>query len=678
MSDRLDAARLYTRMGWVIHPLSDPTVKSISQGKRPILPQWEKRGIATDEELIEWFEKKNYNLGLVLGRKTGLLVIDLDKLDWVNVIFPPEQKAAENTLKAGRISGRGHVYFKFTDKLKNCKIHEFGIEILSEGSQVVVPPSIHKEGQQYKWQLPEGASIETFEVPEITATSIENLKLLQSLEGKVKKCRTCFRWVINQSKDPMHGHSGRRLMLATATEMKAEEVTINEFRLYARKVYGDKYDAARTAEEWKNIDESKRWKCETIRENFPELEKMCETCPKKVLDADYIDLEIVKNAKEIMSAGDPITYILDTWNKFHAGDRPLGYVLMCSAVCSSIQQSDGLPVNFNGDSGGGKSHACRSMLHLIPQKYWVKRSISNKAIFYTDSVKPDMIFFSDDTEMSDEFKMIFKNSVSDFQESVEHETVNIQRKSELLKAPPRLTWWLTSVTDIGNVEVERRCVKINVEVTEQRKKDISDRLQKRRQSGEAKYPEDIPEVRVCRAIFKELKTKKEKVVWTFPIRFRDDVSLDTQNIVYELLITTALINKYRRERTEDGSILATQDDFKRVIENFAAISDTQVSKLTKAELGVARYLKQVGEASANTIQEYFGKSHTWVMNIMNGRNGDGGLLSKMPNIQLDDVTTKDETESVRKKVYRFVGDWDEFSCYEKVATIDDPKEEAKG
>jgi hypothetical protein len=678
VSDRLEAARFYTKKGWVIHPLSNPNDKAKSPGKRPLLSAWEKRGVATDEELIAWFEKGDSNVGLVLGKKSDSIVIDLDKLDWVDVIFPPEQKILENTLRAGRISGRGHVYFKFTDKIKNCKLHDFGIEVLSEGTQVVIPPSMHKEGQQYRWQLPEGKTIETVEISGMPATTIENIKLLQSLEGKVKACRTCFRWVINQSKDPMHDDQGRRLMLATATEMKAEEVTLNEFRLYARKIYGDGYDSVRTSEEWKNVDKNKRWRCETIRENFPDLAKLCDNCPKKALDADYIDMEIVNKAKEVMSTGDPINFILNTWNKFHAGDRPLGYILMCSAVSSSIENSDGLPVNFNGDSGGGKSHACRSMLHLIPKKWWIRRSLSNKAIFYSNSIKSDMIFFSDDTQMSDDFKMIFKNSVSDFQEQIEHETVNIQRKSELLKAPPRLSWWLTSVTDIGNEEVERRCVKINVEVTPQRKKVIADRLQKRRQVAEAKYPDDYPEVKVCRAIFKELKSKREKVVWNFNIHFRDDISLDTQNIIFELLIATALFNKYKRERTEDGAIIATREDFKNVSEAFAAISDTQVSKMTKAEIMVARYLGQVKEASGNAIQEYFGKSRSWVTQIMNGKNGDGGLLAKNSHIILEDVTTKDETESIRKQVYRFVGEWNEFEYYDVVATIDDPREEAKG
>lgn len=648
-------------MGWVIHPLTCPKDHGQSPGKRPLLNSWQKRRKATVTELKEWFERTDNNVGLVLGTESGIIVIDLDKLDWVDVLFPPGQKILEMTLRVGRTTGRGHVYFKFTHKVGNWKFHEFGIEILGAGNQVVIPPSIHREGQQYKWQLPEGADLETFELPEVPETVIETIRLLKKLDEKIKGCRTCFKWIINQSKDAMHGKEGRRLMLATATELKSENVTLEEFRLYAKKVYGDNYDPVRTNSEWKNVDEKKRWKCITIQQNFPEVLELCKTCPKKTQDKDYIDIETTKKAIEIMTRGDPIGYILDTWNKFHSGDRQLGYVLLCSSVCSSIAASDGLAINFNGDTGGGKSHACRSMLHLIPPKWWVRRSLIDKAIFYSDSIQPDMIFFSDDVQMSDDVMMIFKNSVSDFQEQIEHETFNIQCKSEILKVPPRLTWWITAVADIGKVEVERRCLKIMLEINEQRLKIISDRLQKRRQKGEEKYPEDYPEVKICRAIFKELKSKKEKVIFNFNIKIKEGLSTDTQNNIFELLLATALINKYQRQRDDNGAIMATWEDFKLVVDNFAAVSDTQVSKLTKSELLMASYLKQVDtEVSSNTIQEYFNKSKQWVSWVMNGKNEDGGLLSKMPNVIEGDVTTKDETESVRKKMYRFVGEWNEM------------------
>ncbi len=160
-----------------------------------------------------------------------------------------------------------------------------------------------------------------------------------------------------------------------------------------------------------------------------------------------------------------------------------------------------------------------------------------------------------------------------------------------------------------------------------------------------------PEVKICRAIFRELKSKKEKVIFNFNIKFKDCLGIDTQNMIFELLLATALINKYHRQRDDDGAIIATSEDFKTVVDNFAEVSDTQISKLTKSELLVARYLKQVGsEVSSNAIQEYFKKSKGWVSQVMNGKNGDGGLLGKMANIVEEDVTTKDEMEMKKRSI----------------------------
>lgn len=380
-------------------------------------------------------------------------------------------------------------------------------------------------------------------------------------------------------------------MLATATELKANNVTFDELRLYARKVYGDEYDPKRTAHEWRNIDERKTWRCDTIQENFPEVLEQCETCLKKNLEKVHIDNETARKAIEILTTGDPIGYILDTWNKIHPGDRELGYVLLCSSLCSSISASDGLAINFSGDSAGGKSHACKSMLHLIPKNWWVRRSFKDNAIFYSSSIKPDIIFFSDDEEISDDLRMIFRNIVSDFQEQVDHENVNIQGKIEVLKVPPRLTWWLT-VTDLGNREVETHCLKIAIEDDEDRKKAISERLLMRRKSCEEKYPE-YPEVNICRAIFEKLKSKKEKVVFNFDIKFRDGVEINIQNIIHEMLLTTALINKYQRQRNAEGAIIAERKDFETAIINFAAL-DMQASKFTKSEFELVGCLEQVG------------------------------------------------------------------------------------
>ncbi len=141
----------------------------------------------------------------------------------LNEAETPEQKILERTLRTGRVTRRGHAYFKYTDKLGPQKLREYGIEILTSGNQVVVPPSIHREGQQYKWILPEGADLETFELPELPDAVIERFALLKSLEAKMRGCRTCFRWVINRSGNAMHGKEGRRLVARNRSRVESPQ-----------------------------------------------------------------------------------------------------------------------------------------------------------------------------------------------------------------------------------------------------------------------------------------------------------------------------------------------------------------------------------------------------------------------------------------------------------------------
>jgi len=79
----------------------------------------------------------------------------------------------------------------------------------------------------------------------------------------------------------------------------------------------------------------------------------------------------------------------------------------------------------------GGNHILQVMLHLIHKNGGCKEAGAMKLSFYSDSVQPDMILFFGRCANVDDLMMIFKNSVSDFQEQIEHETVNILRKSEV-------------------------------------------------------------------------------------------------------------------------------------------------------------------------------------------------------------------------------------------------------
>ncbi len=52
----LDAAKRYTDLGWIIHPLSSPDSKEKTAGKRPIEKGWqEKTNPRTEEGIIKFW-----------------------------------------------------------------------------------------------------------------------------------------------------------------------------------------------------------------------------------------------------------------------------------------------------------------------------------------------------------------------------------------------------------------------------------------------------------------------------------------------------------------------------------------------------------------------------------------------------------------------------------------------
>ncbi len=199
--DMLTVAREYTAKGWVVHPLSNPKDKGKSPGKRPLLKNWEKLTHTPDD--IEKYISKGCNIGLVCGKASGLTIIDLDSELSTDDLFNGFEL---DTLKSGRTKGRGHIYFRYNPNLAASKHHDMGIEILNDGSNAVLPPSVHASGDIYKWNNPDAPII-----PMPAELEKRLLKLFQTeteLKRIITKCRHCFRDVLKQKPD-MHGADGR-------------------------------------------------------------------------------------------------------------------------------------------------------------------------------------------------------------------------------------------------------------------------------------------------------------------------------------------------------------------------------------------------------------------------------------------------------------------------------------
>lgn len=275
--DMLSEAERLTNMGFIVHPLTGPLSGGNSPGKRPIKTGWQKLNTPVPTAVMAgwWGEKAktNYNIGLVCGRVSGVMVLDVDSDLFIDELFDGVEI---NTLKSARVKGRGHVYFKYDPGIKSQKHHIIGLEILSDGNNAVLPPSTHVSGDVYHWEDP-NAPIQ--EIPEKLKTRLcELFEEEKRVNGLIRQCRPCFKKVWKDKVD-VHGADGRQVMLALCVELMAKGATVRDIHFVAKIMYGADYDQERTSTELGNAN-GKPWKCDTIKETIGHCAGFedCATC----------------------------------------------------------------------------------------------------------------------------------------------------------------------------------------------------------------------------------------------------------------------------------------------------------------------------------------------------------------------------------------------------------------
>lgn len=259
----LNIATDYAKRGWIVHRVRKARSGKKGSGKAPIDGGWQKVTTPpTEAKLEEWFGDGNpngYNIGLLCGEASGITVIDLDRMIYADIF------AGVKTLRSTRTEGRGHVFFKYHQQLKASKHHNLGIEVLSTGNNVILPPSRHASGDEYQWVDP---ADDVVDMPDEVVVKLNNLfQREKNLNNLIKKCRPCFAklWKkeVRETTD-FHGAAGRELMLAWGADLKAAGATLADGEMWARVIYGEDHDMAKTLTEWRHIDQRKTWRCETV------------------------------------------------------------------------------------------------------------------------------------------------------------------------------------------------------------------------------------------------------------------------------------------------------------------------------------------------------------------------------------------------------------------------------
>lgn len=137
-------AEKYNEIGWLVMPIRPNT-------KVPLLKSWSK--ITSNEQTLDKFEDDS-NIGIIMGKNSGIICIDVDvkSADGVATLKELENKYGKlpSTVTSETPSGGIHYYFRYHEGIRNRKKVGPGIDIQADGTQTVEAPSTI-DGMSYEW-----------------------------------------------------------------------------------------------------------------------------------------------------------------------------------------------------------------------------------------------------------------------------------------------------------------------------------------------------------------------------------------------------------------------------------------------------------------------------------------------------------------------------------------------
>jgi hypothetical protein len=379
-------------------------------------------------------------------------------------------------------------------------------------------------------------------------------------------------------------------------------------------------------------------------------------------------------ALDVLEHGDPASLMLKAFAQEHVGDEILARCMLLSMASQAVKNSDGLHVSVTGDSGKGKTHAFRKMMRQVPDRYKVKGTVSNKALYYMKDLQPRTVLMSDDTELSDGIQEILKSATSNFNEPITHTTVTKDLTSRVCTIPERCVWWIAKKEGTGDDQVMNRMLTCWIdESADQDARVLAAKQEKEGQDPDT-FTDESPELAVCREIWEILH---EQMIWVIipyskQIRFQRISNRRNPDMLYDLIKShAALFFMQRRQKTgSDGTlcVYADEADFAAATDVFTLLNGTaggQESKMTKKESDLLVIIEKavLTEFTIQDLQRLTGGSYLSIYRMIKGYDSRGknytGLLEKCPALSFTDRTvtmTEENGYSVRRRTEAF--EWD--------------------
>ncbi len=380
-----------------------------------------------------------------------------------------------------------------------------------------------------------------------------------------------------------------------------------------------------------------------------------------------------RQALEILQNGDPLGFMLDAFNTEHVGDRIVAECLIMSVVSQSVANTKGLHVSISGNSGKGKTHACNTVLCMIPQDYRLKGTVSNKALFYHDSLKEGTVLLFDDVTMSEDMQELLKSATANFREPIEHRTLTADRNLRICTIPERCVWWLAKVENIGDDQVMNRMLTVWIDDSADQDRAVLEHM-KRMEAGEICHDEFS--TIVCREILRIIKSGCLNVKIPFATRIQFSALSNRRNpaMLFDLIKCHARLNFLQRDKDSDGSIIAVREDFEAGRKLYISINrDTggQETKLTRNEAAALSAVATAGLStfSIRNVQSLTGLAYNHIYKIFHGYNSHGtiysGLLEKCPALGFVDtmISSDEDGYSIRKRENQYSFDYEMYKLW---------------
>jgi hypothetical protein len=145
---KLEAALRYAAMGWAVMPI-------YANKKNPASRHGVHDATTNLNQIKEWWtQNPNYNVGIATGKKSGIIVFDIDPrnggeeswIEWVKKNGEPPEGVMQLTAGGGI-----HYVAKYVEGIKSSKLDN-GIDLLSDGRLFIVAPSTIDD-RHYRWEL---------------------------------------------------------------------------------------------------------------------------------------------------------------------------------------------------------------------------------------------------------------------------------------------------------------------------------------------------------------------------------------------------------------------------------------------------------------------------------------------------------------------------------------------